>query len=43
MLDDRQAGEEFLDCGAFGDFLVMLWQLSWLTDRTPEADRYERE
>ena len=27
---------------AFGEFLVMLLQLMWLTDRTPEADRYER-
>jgi cellulose synthase (UDP-forming) len=27
---------------AFGEFLLMLWQISWLTDRTPEADRYER-
>src|SRR5512145_1965953 len=27
---------------AFGEFFVMLLQLLWLTDRTPEADRYER-
>ena len=31
------------ECAAFGEFFVMLWQLSWLTDRTPEADCYEQQ
>src|SRR5919204_3253256 len=31
------------ECAAFGEFLLMLWQLVWLTNRTPEADRYERQ
>jgi cellulose synthase/poly-beta-1,6-N-acetylglucosamine synthase-like glycosyltransferase len=30
------------ECAAFSEFGVMLLQLMWLTDRTPEADRYER-
>src|SRR5262245_56521458 len=28
---------------AFGEYFLTLWQLAWLTDRTPEADRYESE
>jgi cellulose synthase (UDP-forming) len=36
-------GFYLFECAAFGEFLVMLWQLTWLTDRTPEAERYERQ
>src|ERR671923_1456163 len=28
---------------AFGEIFLLLWQVAWLTDRTPEADRSERE
>src|SRR4029450_10825187 len=35
-------GFSLFEGAAFGEFLVMLLQLMWLTDRTPEADRYER-
>ena len=28
---------------AFGEIFVLLWQVSCLTDRTPEADQYERQ
>jgi cellulose synthase (UDP-forming) len=28
---------------AFAEIFVLLWQVSWLTDRTPEADHYERQ
>jgi cellulose synthase (UDP-forming) len=28
---------------AFGEIIVLLWQITWLTDRTPEADDYERQ
>jgi cellulose synthase (UDP-forming) len=31
------------ECAAFAEFVVMLWQITWLTDRTPEADDYERQ
>jgi cellulose synthase (UDP-forming) len=31
------------ECVTFSEFLLMLLQLTWLTDRTPEADRYERQ
>jgi len=31
------------ECAAFSEFLLMLLQLTWLTDRTPEADRFERQ
>ncbi len=36
-------GFYLFECAAFGEFLVMLWQITWLTNRTPEADRYERQ
>jgi cellulose synthase (UDP-forming) len=35
-------GFYLFECAAFGEFFVMLLQLMRLTDRTPEADRYER-
>jgi len=28
---------------AFAEILVLLWQVTWLTDRTPDADQYERQ
>src|SRR5262245_35020237 len=36
-------GFYLFECMAFGEFLLTLWQLAWLTDRTPAADRYEHE
>ena len=36
-------GFYLFECAAFGEFFVMLWQITWLTDRTPEADDYERQ
>jgi cellulose synthase (UDP-forming) len=36
-------GFYLFEWAAFGEFVLTLWQLSWLTDRTPEADRYEQE
>jgi cellulose synthase (UDP-forming) len=36
-------GFSIFECVAFAEFLLMLWQLSWLADRTPEADRYEQQ
>lgn len=30
------------ECAVFGEFFVFLLQMTWLTDRTPEADQYER-
>jgi cellulose synthase (UDP-forming) len=35
-------GFSLFEGAAFGEFCVLLLQLMWLTDRTPEADRYER-
>jgi cellulose synthase (UDP-forming) len=35
-------GFYIFECAAFSEFFVMLLQISWLTDRTPEADHYER-
>jgi cellulose synthase (UDP-forming) len=28
---------------SFGEIFVLLWQITWLTDRTPEADQYEQQ
>jgi cellulose synthase (UDP-forming) len=36
-------GFYLFEWAAFGEFGLMLLQLTWLTDRTPEADRYERQ